>query len=226
MQYLGGKSRIAKQIARVIADLRQPDQLYIEPFIGSCSVFHLIPEPKIGFDAHRDLILMWRAVQEGWVPPESLSEQEYNALRDSPSSPLRGFAGFGCSFGGKWFGGYARNRRGDNYCRQAKNSVLVKRAGLSGAVLGRCDYRSVASPPGSIVYCDPPYAGTTSYSLYVDHGDFWRWVREQSRESTVLVSEYEAPSDFRVVAEYFPVKNMSNNNGGGRAETEKIFTLR
>ena len=37
---------------------------------------------------------------------------------------LTGFVGFGCSFGGKWFGGYARNAGGTNYAAQSKRSLL------------------------------------------------------------------------------------------------------
>lgn len=34
MQYLGGKSKIRKQIASFLESLRKPNQVYFEPFVG------------------------------------------------------------------------------------------------------------------------------------------------------------------------------------------------
>ena len=66
---------------------------------------------------------MLNAVKHGYDLPESVSEQEYKYIRehkdDDPA--LAGFVGFGCSFGGKWFGGYARdNRTSRNYASVSK----------------------------------------------------------------------------------------------------------
>ena len=36
------------------------------------------------------------------------------------------FVGFGCSFAGKWFGGYARSNDKRNYAKMAKNSLNKK----------------------------------------------------------------------------------------------------
>jgi site-specific DNA-adenine methylase len=58
MQYLGGKSRLAKKIVAILENLRTPGQVYLEPFIGGGSVFSLMSDPKIGSDLHEDLILL------------------------------------------------------------------------------------------------------------------------------------------------------------------------
>ena len=50
---------------------------------------------------------------------------------------------------------------------------------------------------GDVVYCDPPYQGTTAADYYTDGFDnnkFWEWVR--TRDYPVYVSEYNAPDDF------------------------------
>jgi DNA adenine methylase len=170
MQYLGGKSRIAKQIAGIIQTIRQKDQLYVEPFIGSCSVFHLTDNPKEGYDNSEDLILLWQAIQNGWIPPVNLSEEEYCNLKVSSPLALRAFAGFGCSFGGKFFGGYARQPgTGYNFARGTHNSLIRKRKGVLSATIEHKDYREL-HPDNAIIYCDPPYANTTQQ--YGNKGGF------------------------------------------------------
>ena len=32
---------------------------------------------RIGNDIHKELIAMWRALQDGWMPPETITEAEY-----------------------------------------------------------------------------------------------------------------------------------------------------
>lgn len=119
MLYMGGKSRIAKELAATILSVTPRRDIYIEPFLGGGNSFlQLAPHFKIRFagDVHEDLMLLWKAVQDGWQPPNTLSETDYKALQYAKPSALRGFAGFGCSFGGKWFGGYARSKKvKDNY---------------------------------------------------------------------------------------------------------------
>lgn len=216
MQYLGGKSRIAKQICNVLEEWRTPNQLYIEPFIGGCSVFSLMKGPKEGYDIHPDLISMWQAVQQGWIPPDELSENEYQNLKRQTPSALRGFAGFACSFGGKWFGGYAR-QPGHNYAKGGQRSIVRKASGLANCVIDRVDYRKL-QPIESLIYCDPPYNGTTKYSSEFDSEEFWGVVRKWSdMGNVVIVSEYEAPDDFLCIAELSPYKSMQ------KARTEKLF---
>jgi DNA adenine methylase len=70
--------------------------------------------------------------------------------------------------------------------------------GLGDATFICEDYRNVSFPDNSIVYCDPPYAGTTEYSNSSEfsHEDFWDYVRKISENNIVFVSEYGAPNDF------------------------------
>ena len=61
---------------------------------------------------------------------DNLSKEEYYYIKEhkDENKVLTGFVGFGCSFGGKWFGGYARNRVGRNYCLEAKKHTMKQRA--------------------------------------------------------------------------------------------------
>ena len=115
MRYLGGKSRIAKPILEVIlANATERTGVYWEPFIGGGGMASKAAKHFnrcIYSDQDEDLMLMWEALATGWEPPEQVSEEEYKALRHAEPSALRGFVGYGCSFGGKWFGGYARSKK-------------------------------------------------------------------------------------------------------------------
>lgn len=131
MRYLGGKSKIAKRLAAKILESTPRRELLIEPFCGGGSMTAaLAPHFKHvqASDISEDLILMWKALQEGWEPPQNVTEEEYKALRHAEPSALRGFVGFSCSFGGCWFLSWAKNARGDNYASQGHNSLKKKNA--------------------------------------------------------------------------------------------------
>ena len=59
------------------------------------------------------------------------------------------------------------------------------------------NYNEVTIPHGSIVYCDPPYAGTAEYKEgSFNHAEFWEWCRKISKTNKIYISEYSAPPDF------------------------------
>ena len=137
MRYVGGKVRISKWIKDQLEPLASRHQKYLEPFMGGGAVLSkmapLFPKGCVfAGDAHEDLILMWKALQQGWIPPEQVSREEYDELRTSSPSALRGFVGFGSSFSGKWFGGYvdrAYDRHSDRM--QLPFSAAARRAVLA-----------------------------------------------------------------------------------------------
>lgn len=204
MNYLGGKTRLARRIADTVALYRRPGlDTYVEPFLGGGSVASLLAptfETALLSDIHPDLMALWEALAAGWIPPE-VTEEDYRRAHQSytqgePASALRGFLGFGCSFGGKWFGGWARNGRGYDYAGQARRELLKKAPGLRDATFRVGAYPDEV-PDSAVVYADPPYAGTTGYSHSFDHQRFWEtaesWV---NGGALVLVSEYAAPPEW------------------------------
>ena len=76
-----------------------------------------------------------------------------------------------------------------------------------------------------LVYCGPPYQGTTEYGAFdgFDHDLFWDTMREWSKNNTVVVSEYSAPEDFKCVAEFSSQMGMTTS-GKRPKRSEKIFT--
>ena len=229
MHYMGGKMRMRPYIVPILQ--KNKKDVYIEPFLGSGWIFTEMDAPKmIGNDIHTDLMMMWNALLEGWIPPDSVTEEEYQALRKAEPSALRGFVGFAASFSGKWFGGYARDPRlkeGQFYTRNGYNSILRKVGLLEGKdVTFTCiDYREIDIPDTALVYCDPPYDNMTGY-----HGEqfnsfaFWQWCREQ--KALVFISEYGAPGDFITVGEFQTRTDMKDKNQKLIPRIEKLFVHR
>lgn len=236
MQYLGGKSRIASQLASVMLSSHISRDLYIEPFLGAGSVATLVAplfDRVILSDAQEDLMLMWHAALSGWEPPREVTEDMYNEQKEAPPSALRGFVGFPCSFGGKWFGGYARDpKNGRSFADVAARSLLKKTALLqplwdSGRLtLHRGSYVDVRYETGALVYADPPYSNTTAYkgAGKFDTAAFWDDMKHLSREvgCDVYVSEYTAPTGWYATWEG-SVKSSLAGKGSDREVKESLF---
>ena len=163
---------------------------------------------RIANDKHYYLIEMWKELQKGWLPPKSLTKEEYEYIKNNKDEKpyLTAFVGFGCSFAGKWFGGYAYSDE-RNYCLNAYNSVLNKLKNLKNVMFYNLDYSEVDIPKGSFVYCDIPYKNATPYCKKevgeFNHEEFYQWVRENSNKYEIYVSEYKenVPNDFEIVWE-------------------------
>lgn len=207
MRYLGGKSRLAKQLSEVMLDFTDRRQIYIEPFIGGGSVLTaMAPHFDVvhGSDICPDLMALWEALQGGWIPPDTLTEDEYQELRKQPyPSALKGFAKYGCSFGGKAWGGYARNRSGTNYyAQQSKNSLMRQASHIANTVFSSRQYQTINVFGNEVIYCDPPYAGTTGYGFKFDHTEFWEVMEIWARSgANVFVSEKTAPESWLSIHE-------------------------
>lgn len=228
MRYFGGKTRTCKQIAQVLNTYRQESQIFLSPFVGGAWVEQLLDCPKICCDKHPYLIAMYQELQNGWIPPTEISKEEYHYIKNYPDEKpyLTGFVGFGCSFAGKWFGGYAKDNTRRNYCLNAHNSILKKMKNLQEAKFMCIDYREL-NPEGYLIYCDPPYEGTTQYSKQIigdfDSDEFWEVIRKWSLHNTVIISEYTAPNDFICIWEQEVKLDIRDNNNKKKQRTEKLY---
>ena len=87
--------------------------------------------------------------------------------------------------------------------------------------ISNLDYCDVEIVPNSVIYCDPPYAGTEEYKEGAfNHVAFWQWCREQ--HNPVFVSEYKAPDDFKVVAE-FKHRSILSATNNAKVTIEKVY---
>ncbi|MDO5647354.1 DNA adenine methylase [Paracoccus sp. (in: a-proteobacteria)] len=235
MKYLGSKARISDQIVKIVQAERRPGQVYVEPFLGGANVIHKVSGERIAGDLSPYVATLWNAVANGWTPPQVVTESVYAKLkRDRWEDPLTAYAGFAMSFGGKFFGGYRRDKAGTKGCpenektqsRRSYNSMVKQASGMAGVRVFNCGYEDLPIPANSLIYCDPPYAGTTGYHVGpFDSAAFYKWAEDKVNEGhTVFVSEYTAPDHWDKVWEK-PMNRTLCNNAGGRRGTERLFRV-
>jgi DNA adenine methylase len=137
-----------------------------------------------------------------------VSFEEWAALKAlQPLEPATAFVGFGCSFGGIFFGSYARPpaaRPDRNWARGTKVSLAKKLARFANCEFIAADYRQLY-PAGCAIYCDPPYRGAYGYKATgyrFDSDEFFAVARRWAEHNVVMVSERAAPDDFQMVWEH------------------------
>ena len=233
MKYVGSKAGIIRHIAPIIHNsLSTGNGAYVEPFVGGGnSIVRINANKRIGADANRYVISLLSELRDGWIPPD-ISREEYTDIRDHKDSyddHLVGWAGVGCSYSGKWFGGYAglvKTRDGiRDYISEARRNVLAQAPLLTGVDLRHCDYENLSIQDGSVIYCDPPYANTLKYPGEFDTRKFWLWCEDMSRFNSVLVSEYEAPEGWSTLWHGMRGSSLSANGsvGGHKMCVEKLY---
>lgn len=189
---------------------------------------------KIGTDIHKYLIAVLNKLSEGWVPPTEVTEDIYKNIqshKDDYPDFLVGYVGFQLSYGGKWFGGYRRDKEGKrDYSLEAYNNTVKQTPYLKNIKFRCCDFRD--SPLDKIknyvIYCDIPYRGTTKYATRdFPYEEFYKWVKEASKYNTVLISEYSMPDDFTCIWSKETKTLLDSNkteNDEKNIRTEKLFT--
>jgi DNA adenine methylase len=247
VRFHGGKARQGRHIVAAIAALEPTATCWVEPFIGGGNVAEQaalqLGDSSNLFrngqsidmllaDADPLVVAMWEfdgGVE--FVPYPLVSEAEYHAARSAGIVDRQtALTAFGCSFGGKRWGGYARSL--ENPSRS-----FVKAAGnvwrrqfdhihSVNTVVILSDYADLTVPDGAIVYCDPPYSGTTGYRGHGwDPERFYRWAEALSVRCSVYVSEYAAPSHWVQVWERDHQTSLKRDNKFGKV-TERLFQVR
>lgn len=232
MRYLGGKSRLAKPIWEAMKPYIEDQTVYIEPFVGGAASLAIkAPNFKEAFagDINEDMILFYQALKDGWLPPREVSEEEYATLRNAEPSALRAFVAISCSFGGKWFGGYARGKTDKgvsrNYADESYKNLLKQIPVIKNTTFIHQGYADWNPDANTVVYADPPYAETTKYNKTgeFDHELFWKTMDEWSdRGAKVFVSEFYAPEHWTCIWE--KSRKISVNIGNYSEKVDRLYT--
>tara|TARA_R110001592_G_scaffold361329_2_gene671735 strand:+ start:126 stop:845 length:720 start_codon:yes stop_codon:yes gene_type:complete len=235
---MGSKNRIAKHLLPIMLENRN-GRTWVEPFVGGANMIDKVEGKRIGADFNEYLIAMWKELQNGWTPPNFVSEVDWRDVKTQMENKYEkhyiAFVRLGCSFGADWNGGYARNVRKDkpnaellnsttkSYCGQSKRNILKQLPNLKSVEFINSSYQDLKIPNDSLIYCDPPYEGTTKYKDDFNHLEFWEWCRTKAKEGhLVYVSEYNAPKDFECVYSS-EINNTLNNTAKTTKATEKLF---
>ena len=234
---MGSKARLAKHILPIILEGRTEGQWYVEPFAGGMNIIDKADGNRMANDTNEYLIAMWRALVNGWTPPEEITKEQYseiNAHKNNYEPHLIGWVGFNCSYSGKFWGGYAGKTKTKidtvrDYQAEAIKNIAKQTPMLKGVSFSNEQYYDMEIPDNSIIYCDPPYLGTTGYKGDFDHELFFDWVKDMAWQGhSVFVSEYQAPEDFDCLYRKELNSSLSANGkaGGNKRSTECLFTYK
>lgn len=238
--YSGGKQRIAKHISNIIID--ETDGLgcvgYIEPFAGMLSVFSKIYYNydndltyQIG-DLNKNITDFWTECTNGFIPPNTITEEQYNFFKDDKDSPLKTFIGYQYGFAGGYYQGYTGKYGKSNDSTSAVERIkrISQQLRDSKAIISHGNYTQYNDVKNHIIYCDIPYENTKckfkcKFNVEkFNHGIFWQWARIMSKKNKVFISSYNAPDDFEVIWEN--TSKLTGKQGKNKTRTERLFILR
>lgn len=226
---------MSKYIAPILQQIIDKNHIitYYEPFCGGLNMMDkIICQTRIGNDSHKELIEMWKALQNGWQPPEYISEEDYLQVKNNRENyppHYVGYVGFHATFGAKYFGGYGRNFKADGtprcQSREAHKNTMKQIPKILDVELRSGDYRDYEIQD-ALIYCDPPYSGATGYSTAAfDYDEFWDWCRKMSNDNIVIVSEYNAPDDFKCIWSKENLANFDARRGKDNTTKKRIEKL-
>lgn len=230
--YQGGKQKIGKHIHAELVRLEQKYSNtpleYLEPFVGFCGIikhFSEDEERKLNAtDINPDLVEMWRALQNGWIPDGYCNVDKWNRLKNQEfSTPEKTLYGHVCSFGGIYFN-YFINKSTRDYAKSGTRSILKIKDKIKNVNFMDAISYDQLTPENMLIYCDPPYKhNQLSNKLFnnFDHDQFWETMRKWSKNNIVVVSEYIAPDDFMCIWE----KDRPNSTStiDKKRSIEKLF---
>lgn len=240
MKYMGSKARIKKEIVPILQNIIDVNgiDVYIEPFVGGANVIDSIKcKELIGGDNSLPLIELLKYVRDGGelpceVPKELYDDVKRNKDTDKYKKHYVGAIGFLASYNGKYFdGGYAKtiiSKTGKvrNYYQEAKRNIEKQAKNLKKIKFKYGDYTQFSNTKNSLIYCDIPYKDTTQYSTSknFDYDAFWQWARKMSNDNIVIVSEHNAPDDFKCI--WKQEVTRTQNNRKRKKEIEKMFVIK
>jgi len=225
---MGSKNRISKFILPIILKDNLPNQCYVEPFVGGGNMIDKVTGNRIGSDINKyviDALISIRDEVDNFPKTnKDFTEADYISLKKSDNYKYKGYAGFSFSYGGKWLGGWRRDReKKRDYINESYRNAKKQSKFLQDIVFINISYENLEIPKNSIIYCDPPYINTTTYKNKFNHDIFWQWCRNKSIEGhNVFISEYVAPIDFECIWEKEITSSLTKNTGSKKG-VEKLF---
>lgn len=234
MMYMGSKNRIAKHLLPIMLAECEKHNIttWVEPFVGGANMIDKVPDSfeRIGYDLNDHVIHALKDIRDNaYLLPNCVSEEEYKSFKELPPQSISSWVRFVCSFGGKFENGYSRRSGSDDttYAGCGKRNALKQSPKIQN-IKFICDSYENLNFENCLIYCDPPYQGTTGYKTGAfDHDKFFAWCREQAKNNIVFVSECNAPDDFIEVWQGEIKTNFaSNRTKATHSAIEKLFRVK
>lgn len=242
MKYMGSKSRIVNYILPIIQRRIIDNKIttYVEPFVGGANVIDKVRcDNKIASDIHKYLIAMFNNLDGINSLPDFITKEHYSEVRECFNKMENyypdwyiGAVGFLASYNGRFFdGGYAgltQTKTGiiRNYYDEAKRNLIEQIPRLKNIKFKCCDYKDYDYNFKNVLfYCDIPYYGTKQYGANknFNYKEFWDWAERMSKKNTVIVSEHNAPDNWKCIWERGVKRTIDNNK---RIDAvERLFEL-
>lgn len=231
---MGSKARIAKFIMPIMLEEAKRKEItaWVEPFVGGANTIDKVPNyfKRMGIDLNPHTIAALIGIRDKADElQEVVTEEYYKQICGAKPNPITSLVRFGASFGGKFEAGFARGKTngGDprDYWAETVRNARKQSSLVQGIEFICGNYEDYSHLEDCLIYCDPPYFGTTSYKTgQFDHEKFFDWCRKMSRNNSVFISEYSAPDDFECVWQGEIKTNFaSQRSGATHNAVEKLF---
>jgi len=213
MKYMGSKRRFAKYLVPIIQSyITEDTESYIENFVGGANIIDKIKcDNKIGADNNEYLIQLYNSLKKGYIPLDFISREDFYDIKGNKEGypkEVVALCGILASYNGNWFrayGGYSKTKTGKdrNYYAEGVRNIMKQLSDLIDIDFQCKDYKEFSNVKNCVIYCDKEYENTdkTYKDKKFNHKEFWEWVRKVSKNNTVLVSEHNAPNDFKCIWE-------------------------
>ena len=243
MIYMGSKSRIAKDILKVMQSDIDRTGCFIDMFCGGGNLLQYVNTKYIianDIDKYAISYLYKLSTSYDWIPKnnQEFTKQDYEIAKTYQSifqPHLLGHIGYNLSFGGKWFGGFRSDNTGKrDYVAEAYRGAIKQHNNLKGKNISfhNLTYDKAPLSPNCVIYCDIPYKSTTEYKTNFNHDKFYEWCRKVKKENgelcnnvVIYVSEYDMPHDFECVWQK-EIKMTMDKKDNSRTAVEKLFKLK
>lgn len=237
LAYQGSKRRLLPILSDIARTHSRGCSAYVEPFLGGANAIdaNVHRLPMILADANGELIALYRALVDGWIPPMQVSRSEWLEAKGRPEGLPLHVVGWRLLMAS---GRYRYDntmfqtdpgKRGDLVSRPLKQHVergVYLGAVMRSATLLAASYEALDIPAGAYVYCDPPYKGTADYGgKDFDSEAFYSWAEKTASEygRVVVVSEYSAPSHWPLLHSQELLQTIGKAN---TKRTERLYLAR
>ena len=232
--YIGGKSRISKDIYEVITKIVPNVKDFYDLMCGGLSISMEFTRTYNVYsnDYNEDLVFLWNYVRSNEIHLPIITLDKYKEyLMSNEMSYEKSFALIYCTYMCRYRGNfienqYQRNGRTLYYHQERFNGIKKSQDKIKMIKNITCmDYRNFKDLSGVIVYFDPPYIDSFKwYKSGFDTDEFWRFVSHLAKKNYVFVSERSCPIPHEVVYEKEIINNVTKNPD--KKLSEKLFFIR